>query len=58
MLRWCLQHGTVPLPRSTSPEHIQENFDVFDFDLNADCMNRLNELSDGRRVTWDPAKMS
>jgi diketogulonate reductase-like aldo/keto reductase len=58
MLRWSIQHGTIPLPRSTSLAHINENFDVFDFELSADSMNRLNELSDGRRVTWDPDKMS
>ena len=56
-LRWCIQHGTVPLPRSRSPEHIQSNFEVFDFELSADDMDQLNSISDGERVTWDPAGM-
>lgn len=58
ILRWCVQHGTVPLPRSTNPEHIKENFDIFDFELSDDDMAALNGLSDGQRVTWDPEDMS
>ena len=58
LLRWSIQHGTIPLPRSTSAQHIKDNIEVFDFELSAEMMNRLNKLSVGRRVTWDPAKMS
>ncbi|HET7320659.1 MAG TPA: aldo/keto reductase [Candidatus Saccharimonadales bacterium] len=56
-LRWCIQHGTIPLPRSRDPEHIASNFDVFDFELSDEDMNQLNNISDGDRVTWDPAGM-
>jgi diketogulonate reductase-like aldo/keto reductase len=56
-LRWCIQHGTVPLARSRNPEHIKSNFDVFDFELSDEDMERLNNISDGERVTWDPAGM-
>ncbi|HET8708682.1 MAG TPA: aldo/keto reductase [Candidatus Saccharimonadales bacterium] len=57
ILRWCLQHGTVPLPRSTNPEHIKENIAVFDFELTDEDMSILDALSDGQRVTWDPEDM-
>ena len=57
VLRWCIQHGTLPLPRSTNPDHIKSNFQVFDFELSDDDMLRLDNLSDGERVTWDPAGM-
>jgi len=56
-LRWCIQRGTVPLPRSQNPEHIEDNFDVFDFELCDEDMEELNIVSDGIRVTWDPAGM-
>lgn len=56
-LRWCIQHGTVPLPRSKNPEHIRSNFEVFDFELDEEDMRQLNSISDGERVTWDPAGM-
>jgi diketogulonate reductase-like aldo/keto reductase len=55
VLRWCIQHDTVPLPRSQSPEHIKTNFKVFDFELDDYAMKALNSISDGVRVTWDPS---
>jgi diketogulonate reductase-like aldo/keto reductase len=57
ILRWCIQHGTIPLPRSSSRDHIVSNFDVFGFELTKDEMKQLNHLSDGERVIWDPAGM-
>jgi 2,5-diketo-D-gluconate reductase A len=33
MLRWCLEQGVVVLPKSTSPKHIAENIDIFNFSL-------------------------
>jgi diketogulonate reductase-like aldo/keto reductase len=57
VLRWCIQHGTVPLPRSQDQKHMQQNIEVFDFELDERAMQSLNHLSDGERVTWDPAKM-
>jgi diketogulonate reductase-like aldo/keto reductase len=57
VLRWCLQQGTLPLPRSTNSEHIKSNLEIFDFILTPEDMTALNDLSDGERVTWDPAGM-
>jgi diketogulonate reductase-like aldo/keto reductase len=58
ILRWCLQHQTVPLPRSTNPEHIAENFDIFDFELDTAAMSVLDGMSDGQRVTMDPEEIA
>jgi diketogulonate reductase-like aldo/keto reductase len=57
VLRWCFQHGTVSLPRSTSNDHLTSNFNIFDFQLSDADMDALNGISDGGRVTWDPAGM-
>jgi diketogulonate reductase-like aldo/keto reductase len=58
LIRWALQHDTVPLPRSTNPEHIAENLDVFDFELSAEEMRTLNGLTDSSaRVAPDPHHM-
>lgn len=54
LLRWCIQHGTVPLPKSSKAERIAENLAVFDFELTDAEMDRLNGLSDGNRTCWDP----
>jgi len=45
ILRWCLQHGTAPLPRSTNPDHIRENIEVLDFELSAEDMERIDHIS-------------
>lgn len=57
MLRWCVQHGTVPLPKATKPEHINQNIDIFDFELSESEMHQINSLSDGTRTCWDPTDM-
>lgn len=58
LIRWALQHDTVPLPRSTNPGHIVENFNVFDFELTPEEMHTLNGLTDrSARVAPDPHKM-
>ena len=57
VLRWCLEQGALPLPRSTSSGHLGDNLELFDFKLSEDDMVILNGISDGKRVTWDPAGM-
>ncbi|MDR3571658.1 MAG: aldo/keto reductase [Candidatus Pacebacteria bacterium] len=45
MLRWCVQRGTVPLPKSSNPERIRENLQIFDFELSPEDMQTLDRLS-------------
>ncbi len=54
LLRWDLQHRVVTLPRSTKKEHILENARVFDFELSAEEMRKLDGLDEGRRVGPHP----
>jgi 2,5-diketo-D-gluconate reductase A len=54
LIRWSVQLGNVVIPRSSSAERIAENFDVFDFELAAEHMDRLNALDDGTRFRPDP----
>lgn len=55
ILRWHLDQGLIPLPRSGTPAHIDENFDVFDFTLDADDMTKLAQLDDAKgRIGPDP----
>ncbi|MBR9936067.1 aldo/keto reductase [Oscillospiraceae bacterium Marseille-Q3528] len=44
LLRFLTQKDIVVIPRSTKPEHIRENFDLFDFELTADEMAQLSAL--------------
>ena len=53
-IRWCLQNGAVPLPKSMTPERIRENADVFRFDIGADDMRKINELEQFGMSGLDP----
>jgi diketogulonate reductase-like aldo/keto reductase len=44
LIRWCLQRGTVVLPKSTHQERIKANAQVFDFVLSNDQMDALDNL--------------
>lgn len=44
ILRWQLQAGFIAIPGSSNPEHIAENFDIFDFKLTDEEMNRIFAL--------------
>ena len=49
ILRWQIQDGYIAIPGSSNPKHIDENFDVFDFQLTADDMNLIRGLNRNRR---------
>ena len=49
ILRWHIQEGTIVFPRSTNPVHIEENFEIFDFELTQDEMNEIRKLDSGKR---------
>jgi diketogulonate reductase-like aldo/keto reductase len=54
VIRWHLQLGNVVIPKSVTPERIEENFDVFDFDLSAAEMAAIDDLDAGDRTGPDP----
>lgn len=56
ILRWHVQLGVIPLPRSSSELHQKENLDVFNFELTEGEMKTLNALTkpDGRIDNQDP----
>lgn len=56
LTRWSMQHGVVPLVRSSNLAHITENFEVNDFELSLDEMSALDNLH-GNREFRDPHKL-
>lgn len=44
LLRWCVQRGTIVLPKSTHRERIEQNGEVFDFELSDEQMATLDAL--------------
>ena len=49
LLRWQLQAGYIIIPGSSNPHHIAENFNIFDFELSDDEMNRIADMNTGER---------
>ena len=54
VLRWHLQLGNVVFPKSSTPARIEENFDLFDFELADEQMAALERLDRGERIGPDP----
>ncbi|MFC4120754.1 aldo/keto reductase [Nonomuraea zeae] len=55
VLRWHLQLGAVPIPKSADPERMRQNLEVFDFGLAEEEMAQLGDLDDpGGRMGGDP----
>ena len=49
ILRWHIQEGNIIFPKSTNPQHIRDNFDIFDFELTVDEMDSIRALDKGIR---------
>jgi len=54
ILRWHVQNGVLVIPKSSNPERIRANAQVFDFTLDEDDMAALAELDRGERIGPDP----
>jgi 2,5-diketo-D-gluconate reductase A len=54
VLRWHVQRGDVVFPKSVSRQRMQENFELFDFELGTDDMATLTGLDRGERTGPDP----
>ena len=53
-IRWSLQRGYLPLPKSVTPERIEENIKVFDFELEEEDVQRINDLKGVAGYATDP----
>lgn len=53
MLRWQLQRGIVSLSKSANPERVRQNFDIFDFELSGEDMDKIATLNTNTTVFSD-----
>jgi len=53
-LRWHVQSGIVPVPKSSRPSRLRENISIFDFELTAEEMKTIDGLDFGQRLGPDP----
>lgn len=52
LLRWGLQHGYSVLTKSSKPERIRENLNLFDFEIPENDMEHLNRLNQNQAIAW------
>lgn len=49
ILRWHIQKGHIVFPKTTNPQHMKDNIDIFDFELTDDEMKEIDALDSGKR---------
>lgn len=49
ILRWHIQSGNIVIPASKNPEHIRDNFDIFDFALTNEEMAEISVVDKKKR---------
>jgi 2,5-diketo-D-gluconate reductase A len=54
VLRWHIQRDSIVFPKSVTPRRIQENFQIFDFELSVADMDRISGLNRDARTGPDP----
>ena len=54
ILRWHIQLGNLVIPKSSNPERLAANLNVFDFELSREEMAAIDLLEDGQRIGPDP----
>jgi diketogulonate reductase-like aldo/keto reductase len=54
VLRWHVQLGSTPIPKSADADRQRENADIFDFDLTDDQVEAISALERGRLWGGDP----
>ncbi len=52
LLRWGLQHGYCVLTKSSNPERIKDNLELFNFEISNNDMERLNQLNQNQAIAW------
>lgn len=52
LIRWNLQIGTVSLPKANQKKHLDQNIDVFDFEISRNDMKYLSGLNEGYSSLW------
>lgn len=55
LIKWCLQHEIVVLPKSINHDRIEQNAQVFDFQISEQDMAKLDNFNEDFRTCWNPS---
>ncbi|MCG6188700.1 aldo/keto reductase [Maribellus maritimus] len=58
VLRWDIQKGVVTIPKSSNPERISSNADIFDFNISEEDILKIDRLDKSLRIGPDPNNFS
>ncbi|MCE5034467.1 aldo/keto reductase [Staphylococcus cohnii] len=58
IIRWNIEHDVVVIPKSVTPTRIEENLNVFDFELTKAHIERLDSLNEDKRIGPNPSEYS
>jgi len=53
ILRWLVQRGVIAIPKSVRKERMEENFNIFDFELSSDDMQAIKKLDTSASLFFD-----
>lgn len=54
ILRWHIENGVIPIPRSTNIQRLKQNIDVFDFSLTPEEVESIDKININSRLRYDP----
>ena len=54
LLRWNIQQGIIPIPKTKSSSRLIENISVFDFQIEPEDMAKLNAMNENIRTSYNP----
>ncbi|KAA1039083.1 aldo/keto reductase [Macrococcus equipercicus] len=58
VIRWNIENDVVVIPKSVTPARIEENLNVFDFQLSQEDLYEIEQLNEDRRIGPDPAEFT
>lgn len=54
ILRWHIENGVIPVPRSTNTKRLRQNLEIFDFSLTPNEMSQIDSININSRLRYDP----
>lgn len=58
VIRWNIQHDVVVIPKSVTTHRIEENLDVWNFELSDNQMERIDQLNQDKRIGPNPLEFN